>query len=344
MKGYIRLHNKLKRNLRKIIFNKYSLNLLRDRIFHKIAHYLYSLFLFSFRHSKWRIITAPAKRFHNMDLRQNYFKAGCKRMAKGTKIVIADDNQNFCKVLQNYLQAQEDLYIVKVAFNGTDAWELIQTHQPDLVILDVVMPHIDGVSILERINARTTIQRPKIVMITAFGQESLTHQAMMLGVDYFILKPFDLDILNKRIRTLTQDLSYSIPAQLTFSPPSITTAGGARDAVIEVTNVMHQIGIPAHVKGYQYIRDAILMVMEDTSLLGLITKELYPTIAKKFNTGPSRVERGIRHAIELAWERGQKEMLQRIFGYTMNVERQRPTNSEFIALLADKLTVMCNVS
>ena len=137
-------------------------------------------------------------------------------MGKGIKIIVADDNRSFCQMLQNYLQDQEDLNIVGVAYNGLEAWELIQTEEPDLIILDVVMPNLDGLGVLERINSRTTIARPKIIMLTAFGQESLTHQAMMLGVDYFILKPIDLDILSKRIHSLTQDLPSSTPAQ--FSP------------------------------------------------------------------------------------------------------------------------------
>jgi len=265
-------------------------------------------------------------------------------MGKKIKIIVADDNRNLCQMLQNYLQGQEDLIMVGLAYNGLEAWELIQTQEPDLIILDLVMPNLDGLGVLERINARTTTTRPKIIMLTAFGQESLTHQAMMLGVDYFILKPFDLDILNKRIRSLTQD-TPAAPSQFSSSSsPSVTTVGSTVNLCAEVTTMMHQIGIPAHVKGYQYIRDAILMVVEDVSLLGAVTKELYPGIAKKYDTAPSRVERGIRHAIELAWERGHTDTLKRIFGYSMNIERQKPTNSEFIALLADKLRVMSKVS
>ena len=265
-------------------------------------------------------------------------------MGKGIKIIVADDNRNFCQMLQNYLQDQEDLSIVGVAYNGLEAWELIQTQEPDLIILDVVMPNLDGLGVLERINARTTVTRPKIIMLTAFGQESLTQEAMMLGVDYFILKPFDLDLLGKRILALTKDTT-SAPPQFSYSAsPIVTTLGSEINLVSEVTTTMHQIGIPAHVKGYQYIRDAILMVIKDVSLLGAVTKELYPGIAKKHGTASSRVERGIRHAIELAWERGQTDTLKRIFGYSMNIERQKPTNSEFIALIADKFRVMSNVS
>ncbi|MDQ7093968.1 sporulation transcription factor Spo0A [Desulfosporosinus sp. PR] len=264
-------------------------------------------------------------------------------MGKKIKIIVADDNRNLCQMLQNYLQGQEDVVIVGVANNGLEAWELIQTQEPDLIILDLVMPNLDGLGVLERVNSRTTMPRPKIIMLTAFGQESLTHQAMLLGVDYFILKPFDLDILSKRIRSLTQDMPAAAP-QFTTASPVVTTVGSGVNLSVEVTTMMHQIGIPAHVKGYQYIRDAILMVVEDVSLLGAVTKELYPGIAKKFDTAPSRVERGIRHAIELAWERGHTDTLKRIFGYSMNIERQKPTNSEFIALLADKLRVMSKVS
>jgi two-component system response regulator (stage 0 sporulation protein A) len=266
-------------------------------------------------------------------------------MGNGIRIMVADDNRNLCEMLKNYVQGQEDLNIVGVAYNGLEAWELIQTKEPDLIILDVVMPNLDGLSVLERVNARTTLKRPKIIMLTAFGQESLTHQAMLLGVDYFVLKPFDLDLLGKRIRSLMQDMQSSAPAQFSTSPsPIVTALGKGINLNVEVTTLMHQIGIPAHVKGYQYIRDAIMMVVEDVSLLGAVTKELYPGIAKKHNTASNRVERGIRHAIELAWMRGQTDVLKRIFGYSMNIERQKPTNSEFIALLADKFRVMSNVS
>lgn len=263
------------------------------------------------------------------------------RVGKVTKIIIVDDNSKLCQMLQNFIESQDDLKIVGVANNGLEAIEIIRIQEPDLIILDLVMPQLDGLGVLERLNALVTRTRPKIIMLTAFGQESLAQQAMKLGVDYFILKPFDLDILNKRIHALTQDSSYDPPQ---YSPssdsPGGITMGNAINLNVEVTTIMHQIGIPAHVKGYQYIRDAIIMVVEDVSLLGGITKELYPNIAKKYNTEPSRVERGIRHAIELAWDRGQKDTLKRIFGYSMNIERQKPTNSEFIASIADNLKIM----
>jgi len=266
-------------------------------------------------------------------------------MGQAINLIIADDNHNICQLLQNYFQAQNDINVVGVAYNGLEAMELLQTQEPDLIILDAVMPNLDGLGVLERINAKNSMKRPKIIMLTAFGQESLTNEAMTLGVDYFILKPFDLEILGNRIRSLMQNTQTAAPTQYSSSVlPIVKTVGRELNLFSEVTTVMHQIGIPAHVKGYQYIREAILMVVEDVSLLGAVTKELYPDIAKKYDSAPSRVERGIRHAIELAWERGHTDTLKRIFGYSMNIERQKPTNSEFIALLADNFRVMGMVS
>jgi len=145
-------------------------------------------------------------------------------MGEKIKLIIADDNRHLCQMLQNYLQGQEDLHIVGEAHDGLEAMELIQTQEPDLIILDLVMPRLDGLGVLERLNARTTMKRPKVIMLTAFGQESLTHQAMTLGLDYFILKPFDLDILGKRIRSLIQDTTSTQPQFSSSTSPSVTTA------------------------------------------------------------------------------------------------------------------------
>jgi len=266
-------------------------------------------------------------------------------MGQEIRLMIVDDNRNIFEMLKNNFQGQDGLTVVGVAYNGLEAMELIQSQEPDLIILDLVMPLLDGLGVLERLNARPTMKRPKIIMLTAFGQESLTHQAMTLGVDYFILKPFDLDLLGQRIRSLMQDTPTAAPAQYSYSAsPGVATGGSEHNLFYEVTAVMHQIGIPAHVKGYQYIREAILMVVGDVSLLGAVTKQLYPGIARKYDTASTRVERGIRHAIELAWERGQTDAIKRIFGYSMYINSQKPTNSEFIAILADKFRVMGLVS
>jgi len=202
---------------------------------------------------------------------------------------------------------------------------MLQTEVPDVIILDIIMPHLDGLGVLEQVNALGLEHRPKIIMLTAFGQESIAQRVVDLGADYYILKPFDLNVLAKRIR-------------------QIVKVGGARVAVhegrsldIEVTGVLHEIGIPAHIKGYLYLREAIILVVQRVELLGGVTKELYPSIAKKFATTPSRVERAIRHAIEVAWSRGNVDLIHKLFGHTVNSDRGKPTNSEFIAMVADKL-------
>ena len=196
------------------------------------------------------------------------------------------------------------------------------------------MPHLDGIGVLEKMQNSELIQRPKVVMLTAFGQETITQRAMELGADYYILKPFDFSVLITRIRQLFEGLKGT----------GYVSASTPKNLDVSVTNIIHEMGVPAHIKGYQYLRDAILMVVEEVNLLGAVTKELYPMIAMKYQTTPSRVERAIRHAIELAWDRGNVDMMTKFFGYTINLERGKPTNSEFIAMVADKLRIEQKVS
>jgi two-component system response regulator (stage 0 sporulation protein A) len=247
------------------------------------------------------------------------------------KVLIADDNREFCEVLEEFFNRQQDFVLSGIAHNGHETLQLIQEQEPDVVILDIIMPHLDGIGVLERLNDLNYEPRPKIVILTALGQESTTLRSMELGADYYILKPFDLEVLGSRLRQLAN--GYSLPA-----PPAQLNRSG-RNMDVEVTKIIHQMGVPAHIKGYQYLREAILMVIDDVRLLGAVTKELYPLVARKFMTTPSRVERAIRHAIELAWDRGNVEMMNKFFGYTINVERGKPTNSEFIAMIADKLRI-----
>ncbi|MBM7855507.1 two-component system response regulator (stage 0 sporulation protein A) [Desulfohalotomaculum tongense] len=245
------------------------------------------------------------------------------------KVLIADDNREFCELLKEFVNSQEDLALAGIASNGIEALELIEQQKPDVVVLDIIMPHLDGIGVLEKISSGTTAVKPKVIMLTAFGQESVTQRAVELGADYYILKPFDFSVLAQRIRQLAQGVEVS-----GYIVPSKT-----KNLNVAVTNIIHEMGVPAHIKGYHYLRDAILMVIEEISLLGAVTKELYPMIAQKYNTTPSRVERAIRHAIELAWDRGNIEMMTKFFGYTINLERGKPTNSEFIAMVADKLRI-----
>ncbi|MDN5346925.1 MAG: two-component system, response regulator, stage 0 sporulation protein [Clostridia bacterium] len=252
---------------------------------------------------------------------------------KSIKVLVADDNREFCDVLSEFLAEQNDFILSGKAHNGHEALKLIQEQEPDIVILDIIMPHLDGIGVLEKLQEINMETRPKIVILTALGQESMTVRSIELGADYYIIKPFDLEVLGNRLRQLANGQAL----------PSPTPVKG-RNLDVEVTRIIHHIGVPAHIKGYQYLREAILMVIEDIGLLGAVTKELYPMIARKFMTTPSRVERAIRHAIELAWDRGNIEVINKLFGYTINMERGKPTNSEFIAMIADKLRIGAKVN
>ncbi|MBS4024258.1 MAG: sporulation transcription factor Spo0A [Clostridia bacterium] len=254
-------------------------------------------------------------------------------MSEKVKVLIVDDNLDFCNILQSFLNEKQDLEVVSVAHNGVEALALIDEKNPDLVILDIIMPYLDGIGVLEKLNQKEKM--PLVVVLTTLGQESMTKRAIELGAAYYILKPFDLEVLSTRIKQLVK----GEPTAISSKQNSGFSAIKPQNLNIEVTNIIHQMGVPAHVKGYQYLRDAILLVIEDVSLLGAVTKELYPLIAEKYDTTASRVERAIRHAIELSWDRGNVEMMNKFFGYTINIERGKPTNSEFIAMVADKLRI-----
>jgi len=268
-------------------------------------------------------------------------------MQRPIRVLLADDNREFVEVVKEFIERQEDMTLVGVAYHGNEALELIAREEPHVVLLDIIMPHLDGLGVLEKL--QNSPNKPKIIILTAFGQESMTQRAVNLGADYYILKPFDLDTLGKRIRQLQDDFADSYngvqPANAGTMVKNMSNAQFSNGVLpptkknheVEVTRMIHQMGVPAHVKGYQYLRDAIVAVVLDVSLLGAVTKELYPMIAVKYQTTPSRVERAIRHAIELAWDRGNVDFMNRFFGYTINVDRGKPTNSEFVAMVADKL-------
>ena len=239
---------------------------------------------------------------------------------KKVQIVIADDNKEFGDILCEYLNNQNDIEVVGVARDGIEAYELITLKQPDIAILDIIMPHLDGLGVLERISATSIKKRPLFIILSAVGQDKITQRALALGAEYYIVKPFDMDVLVSRIRQL-RDMNQSAVIRPDFfgeskmhhHPPV------QKNLEVEVTGIMHEIGVPAHIKGYQYLRDAIMMVVKDLDIINSITKQLYPSIAREYNTTPSRVERAIRHAIEVAWSRGQIEAIDALFGYTVSV-------------------------
>ncbi|MBS6888041.1 MAG: sporulation transcription factor Spo0A [Clostridium sp.] len=257
-------------------------------------------------------------------------------------VLIADDNKEFCSILNDYLLNQKDIVVTGIAKDGREALELIQQKQPDLVVLDIIMPHLDGLGVLEKLNGMDLDKMPRVIVLSAVGQDKITQQAITLGADYYVVKPFDMDIFTKRIREMfsTQDVETkrrSVSTQV-VQREAAATSRGPIDLETEITSIIHEIGVPAHIKGYMYLREAITMVVNDMELLSAVTKELYPSIAKKYNTTASRVERAIRHAIEVAWGRGQVDAINKLFGYTVHNEKGKPTNSEFIAIIADKLS------
>ena len=254
------------------------------------------------------------------------------------KIIIADDNLEFVKTFESCLNKEDDMEVIDTARDGNEAYEKIVKLKPDVVLLDVIMPNLDGIGVLEKLNADGIM--PTCIMLSAVGQDLITRRALKLGAEYYIVKPFEVELLVKRIRDLknrnNKELSF---IKKEIKPTYINIDNNKRETDLEtlVTNVIHEVGVPAHIKGYQYLRDGIIMVIEDIEVLNQITKQLYPDLAKKHKTTPSRVERAIRHAIEVAWNRGQLDVVESIFGYTINANKGKPTNSEFIAMIADKL-------
>lgn len=259
-------------------------------------------------------------------------------------VLIADDNKDFAMTLLGYLEKEQDLEVVGVAKDGQEASELISITKPDIAILDVIMPHLDGLGVLEKINESQMEKKPICIMLSAVGQEKITQKAIDLGAQYYIIKPFEIDVLVKRIREIktfqpTGNKVSFINKEIRAPYIEIQQdkKNGTDNLEALVTNIIHEVGVPAHIKGYQYLREAIMMVVNDIDVINQITKQLYPEIASKYHTTPSRVERAIRHAIEVAWARGQIDTVESIFGYTVSTSKGKPTNSEFIAMIADKL-------
>jgi len=250
------------------------------------------------------------------------------------KVLLADDNKDFCDIIVSHLNNQEDICVVAVAVDGVDAINKIRDTKPDLAIIDGIMPRLDGLGVLDRLQKDEDIHQPITMILSALSQDKVVQKALDLGAGYYMVKPFDIDALTQRIRQLMQEkpiIKSGVPTLIHIQ------SNPAYDLETKVTNILHEIGVPAHIRGYHYMREAIIMSVNDMDVLNYITKELYPSIAKKCNTTPSRVERAIRHAIEVAWNRGKVDAIDSLFGYTVNNHKGKPTNSEFIALIADRL-------
>lgn len=258
-------------------------------------------------------------------------------------VALVDDNKELVQLMNDFFVQEEDIEVIGNAYNGKECLEMLEEIEPDVLVLDIIMPHIDGLGVLQNIQQLENEHKPHVIMLTAFGQEEVMRKAMDLGASYFILKPFDLSNLSDQIRQVRGVYANTQPL-INNESKNNSKQKVKRNLESEITSIIHEIGVPAHIKGYMYLREAITMVYNDIELLGSITKVLYPDIAKAFNTTASRVERAIRHAIEVAWSRGNIDSIVALFGYTINISKAKPTNSEFIAMVADRLRLEHRVS
>ena len=248
-------------------------------------------------------------------------------MEEKTRIVLGDAAESFRGMLAEALGMEEDLLVAGETGGGEELLHLVKTLRPDVVVMDLVLSGMDGIEVLEQLGDH----RPRVLVLSAFAQSAFNDALPELGVGYFMLKPCRLESLVGRIRQL---------AALSGGEASPQAEESDRQKLeLKITSIIHDIGVPAHIKGYQYLREAISLAVEDMDVINAVTKVLYPAVAKKYATTASRVERAIRHAIEVAWDRGDLETLQKYFGYTVSNAKGKPTNSEFIAMIADRISL-----
>ena len=249
-------------------------------------------------------------------------------MSRKISVLLADNSEYFAVPCANTMKAH-GLEVTLTEKDGNAVLEALTKQKYDVVLLDLFLPRLDALGVLEGLEA--VEHRPLVMVMSGFDNPALERETMAAGADYYFLKPFDADAISRRILSLCGDHPMAPIRQVSSS------------LELQVTEIIHQIGVPAHIKGYQYLRDAILMAIEDDSIISAITKRLYPAVAKKHGTTSSRVERAIRHAIEVAWDRGDVDTLTAYFGYTIHNERGKPTNSEFIAMISDKFRLQLKI-
>ena len=258
-------------------------------------------------------------------MKTSYHKTSSTKTTKPQiSIIIADPSEHALKLLAERIHAEPDLHLLGQTTSGKELLTLIETQNPDIVVLDLVLSHTDGITVLQKMKERR--HRATCFITSSFYNSSIIHEAANLNAATFMLKPLDIDLLMEKIRATLPQCCLVSAGQ-----------GMARNLREDVTQILHEIGMPAHIKGYQYLRVAIVAAMNDSGMLGSITKRLYPYVAEQFSTTPSRAERAMRHAIELAWNRGDVDVMQKVFGYTVCNLKRKPTNSEFIAKVADWL-------
>lgn len=258
-------------------------------------------------------------------------------MNRKINLLIVDDNKELCSILNDFFLAKDDINIVGTAYDGIEALKLIKELTPDMVLLDMIMPELDGLGVLDRLNTISVDPVPKVIMLSTVGQDMLTQRALILGADYYIVKPFNFSVLLERIREILQS-EYAVETvpNPVYQKEVTSMDSGLFNIEEHITTLIRTLGIPAHLSGYRYIRDAINICISQNGVMS-ITKDVYPQIAQKYNTIPSRVDRAIRNAIEVSYDRGNIDLLNSIVGYNIIGSKAKPTNVEFIAALADTI-------
>jgi len=260
-------------------------------------------------------------------------------METKSRVLIADSGEDFRYLMADTISSEEDMAVVGAAGDGLEALALIEQKHPNVILMDLVLTKLDGLGVLQKLSQMN--QKPAVIIVSGFFNEHVVQEAAELGAYYFMPKPCDVPALLSRIRQVT---AASRNASGNSSKQGVDMYRREDNLEAVVTEVIHEIGVPAHIKGYQYLREAIILTINDMDIINSVTKVLYPTVAKRFSTTPSRVERAIRHAIEVAWDRGDIETLQKFFGYTVSNVKGKPTNSEFIAMIADCLCLRRKVA
>ena len=247
------------------------------------------------------------------------------------RVMLADDNRSLLKLLSDYLARQADIELVGTVSDGMEIPDKVIEWTPDLLVMDIIMPRQDGFMALEKLGQPEFPVKPRVIVLTGLARDDFIMRAIQLGASYYMVKPFDMRLLYARIVEIAG-------ARAESHEPAAESEGG--ESVDEqITNLFLALGIPAHIKGYQYLREAVRMVLENHDVINRITKELYPAVARRFDTSASKVERAMRHAIGVAWTRGRLETVNQMYGYKVFRRDDKPTNGEFIALVSDKIAV-----
>ncbi len=254
-------------------------------------------------------------------------------MIKNLSVLMTDEKDEATLKLASCLRGNK-MDVRMCTKNGAELLKLYEDYQPDVVIMDAFLQHIDAMGVISRINMRDPLKRPMIIVLSGIDNPNFEREITKCGVDYYFLKPIDAQMVSERIIQILSWRGVGVATQ-----PLVQ-----ENLSVVVTEILHQIGVPAHIKGYQYVREAIILTIENPEMLNSVTKILYPTVAKRFKSTSSRVERAIRHAIEVAWDRGDVDVLNSYFGYTIQSQRGKPTNSEFVAMISDKIRLKRHIS